>query len=121
MEQLTAAYGRKPEHNLKPHEVKSLLEAVGRSGLIECPYRVRLVQSTEYHGQCTTDFDDEGAAYGHDIEITALNDSLLAHELAHAVANELLLYEELKDLNPHGSVFCECLTRVTEIFEDEGR
>lgn len=116
---LRAAYGKTVEANCEPDEFLALLGKVGKAGLIEKPIRVRKRDAgDDAHGYCDTNFDADGNALGHDIVVCCLNDGLLAHELAHALVAETLSYDELKVLNPHGSVFQRALTIIIETFEE---
>jgi len=115
---LNTAYGKTVETTMDAEETMAALTKIAEAGLLTKPLRLRCKETGEdTWGHCDTDFDEDGEALGHDIIISVLNDGLLAHEIAHALVNETLTYDELKVLNPHGSVFCEALTIVVKTLE----
>jgi len=117
---LRAAYGKTVKSNCDASGLMNLLNKVAKAGLLEKPLRVRVKDAgPDAHGYCDSDFDEDGTACGHDIVISCMNDGLLAHELAHALTAETLTYDDLKVLNPHGSVFQRALTIIIETFEEE--
>lgn len=120
MKKLTAAYGKTVKADCSAEDYFAILNTVGKAGLVTKPIRVRVKDAgKDNHGYCDTSFDENGEAEGHDIVTCCLSKSLLSHEISHAVCNELLTYDELKELNPHGSVYQRCLTIVTKLLEDE--
>jgi len=118
MEILNTACGKTIETNCEAEDILNLLSKVANAGLLEKPVRVRCKATGEdTWGHCDTSFDEAGISEGHDIVISVLNDGLLAHELAHALTNEQLSFAELKQIDPHGSVFCRALTIIVETLE----
>lgn len=120
MTALRSSHGKEVHDNLDAQGTLAFLQRIADTGLISNPVRVRLVpENNEYHGQCETDFDEDGNALGHDISLTKLNSDLLCHEAAHAIANEQVTYEEASLLNPHGVLFQESLTTLLKALEEQ--
>ena len=115
---LNTACGKDIKQNCDAEDILSLLDKVAKASLLIKPLRVRCRATGENTwGHCDTDFNEAGEAQGHDIIISVLNDGLLAHELAHALVNEQLSFDELKQIDPHGSVFWRALTIIVETLE----
>lgn len=111
---LRAASGKNVEDNMNAEETLALLQKIADTGLLEKPMRVRkVVDNGDFWGETETDWSEDGKEVnGHDVKLTRLNDGLLLHEAAHAIAAEQLTFEEAQELDPHGILFQEALTTL---------